>query len=84
MKIVALGTSQFLVSCARGLNESGCFVQEIISSLSNYFQIPQLILKISLLKLALGTLKLRALILNRRNSILHDYRPNIFKGNLNS
>ena len=31
MRIVALGTSQFLVSCVRGLNKSGCFVQEIIS-----------------------------------------------------
>jgi methionyl-tRNA formyltransferase len=31
MRIVALGTSQFLVSCVRGLNESGCFVQEIIA-----------------------------------------------------
>ena len=31
MQIVALGQSQFLVSCVRGLKESGCFIQEIIS-----------------------------------------------------
>ncbi len=31
MRIVALGTSQFLISCVRGLNESGCTVEEIIT-----------------------------------------------------
>ena len=31
MRIVALGTSQFLVNCARGLLESGCDLQAIIS-----------------------------------------------------
>jgi methionyl-tRNA formyltransferase len=31
MKIVALGTSNFMVSCIRGLNDSGCFIQEVIT-----------------------------------------------------
>ena len=31
MRLVALGTTQFLASCVRGLNESGCDIQELIS-----------------------------------------------------
>lgn len=31
MKIVALGTSQFLISCVRGLKEAGCIIQEIVA-----------------------------------------------------